>query len=122
MPVRDIWSLEPKRMHCELGSYWRTRGGVFFPAHDTGIGLLATKERKQVGIQVKESRYFAKKGVIVGIKQSVASSSRDSELHHFLTQLPVVEEHEVSGFDSKLLIMPSSELEKRLAIKGAEKR
>jgi hypothetical protein len=42
--------------------------------------------------------------------------------HIFLTQLAVVEEHEVSGFDSKLLTIPSSELEKRLAIKSAEKR
>ena len=129
MPVRNIWSLEPGECIVAEVLLERLRCEVFFPVHDVGVDLLAVKGAKHVGIQVKESRYFFRKrrsGHVLGhswhqVKRAKFLKGK-VDFYVFLTYVPVVGEHKISHFDNKFLIVPSSELEKRMAVKDAGKR
>jgi len=41
---------------------------------------------------------------------------RKADFYFFLTYLPVISEHKISHFENKFLIVPSAELEKRMAV------
>lgn len=123
MPVRNIWSLEPGECLAAEELLHKLQCEVFFPAHDTGIDLLAVKGAKHVGIQVKESRYFDRRGGHSWHQVKHAKFLRRIvDFYIFLTYLPVLGEHKVSRFDNKFLVVPSSELEKRFAVKDSGKR
>lgn len=132
LPVRNLWSLEPGECIVAEELLDRLKGvEVFFPVHDVGIDLLVVKEKKHVGIQVKESRYYGSrtwKSGHVGhswhqLKRIKFERSRGKvDFYIFLTYLPIQAEHKVSSFGYKFLVVPSSELEKRVAIKDAGKK
>lgn len=130
VPIRNIWSLEPgecivaeeimKRLKCE----------VYFPMRDVGLDLLVVKGDKHLGIQVKESRYYTNRRSKSGhvgyswheIKKAKFDKSRGKvNFYVFLTYLPVAEQHKISRFENKFLIIPSTELEKRMTIKDPGK-
>jgi hypothetical protein len=123
MPVRNIWSLEPGECIVAEELLEKLRCEVFFPVHDIGVDLLAVKGAKHVGIQLKESRYFFRRGGHSWHQVKRAKFLKGIvDFYVFLTYLPVLGEHKVSRFDNKFLIVPSSELEKRMAVKNAGKR
>lgn len=132
MPVRNIWSLHPGE--CITAEEIVKKTGlkeVFFPLHDVGIDLLVVKGRKNVGVQVKESRYYHgrrwRNGHVgsswhqINKKKFLRSKSKVN-FYIFLTYLPVFGEHKISSFQNKFLIVPTGELEKRIAIKDPGKR
>lgn len=130
MPVKNMWSLEigevivaeillKKLKDCE----------IYFPLHDVGIDLLIVKGSKHVGIQVKESRYYDKK-IIKGMsgiswhQLSKRKFGRDRErvnFYVFLTYVPVWKGR-LHTFERRYVIIPTTELEKRLNNKNAGKR
>ena len=131
MPVRNLWSLEPgecivaEEILDELKDV-----EVFFPVHDVGIDLLVVKGRKHVGVQVKESRYYIgrtwRSGHVGHSWQQLKRMKFERgkgrvDFYVFLTYLPIQAEHKISSFGYKFLIVPSSELEKRMAVKDAGK-
>lgn len=127
MPIRNIWSLEPGE--CFTAEKLAKVGEVFFPLHDVGVDLLVVEGKRHVGIQVKESRYYASrrwKSGHVGhswhqIRQSKLLKSK-VDFYVFLTYLPVYGEHKVSRFQNRFLIVPTTELRKRTEVKDAGKR
>lgn len=63
MPIRNIWSLEPAECIVAEELTNRLRGcQVFFPLHDVGVDLLVVKGEKHLSLQVKESRYYSRRG------------------------------------------------------------
>lgn len=123
MPVRNFWSLELGGCIVAEEIIKRLKYEVFFPVHDVGVDLLAAKADKHVGIQVKESRYYSSRRWRSGhvghswhqIKKA-KFLKRKADFYVFLTYLPAYEEHKISRFENKFLIVPSSELEKRMTI------
>lgn len=132
MPVRNLWSLEPGECIIAEEILDKLKDvEVFFPVHDVGVDLLVVRGKKHVGIQVKESRYYvgrAWKSGHVGhswqqLKRIKFDRSKGKvDFYVFLTYLPIQTEHKVSSFGYKFLIVPSSELEKRMTVKDAGKR
>lgn len=130
MPVRNLWSLEPGECIVAEEILERLKGcEVYFPIHDVGVDLLVVKSDKHVGIQVKESRYYArriwKSGHVGHSWHQIKKEKflkRKADFYVFLTYLPVVGEHKISRFENKFLIVPSAELEKRMTVKGAGKK
>jgi len=134
MPVRNVWSFEPGECivaEAILEKLGKSGCEVYFPVHDVGVDLLVVKEGKHVGIQVKESRYYVSRVWRSGHrghswhqikKEKFFKGKRKVDFHIFLTYLPIVDEHKVSRFESKFLVVPSSELEKRMGLKNAGKR
>jgi len=128
MSIRNIWSLQPGE--CFLAEELAKRGfEVYFPLHDIGIDLLVVKGGRHVGIQVKESRYYNSrrwKSGHVGhswhqIQMKKLLKSR-VDFYIFLTYLAVHGEHKVSRFQNRFLIVPRSDLEKRVVVKDAGKK
>jgi hypothetical protein len=104
---------------------------VFFPVHDVGVDLLVVRGGKHVGIQVKESRYYFsrtwKSGHVGHSWQQLKRIKFDRSkgkvgFYIFLTYLPIQGEHKVSSFGYRFLLVSSSELEKRMAVKDAGKK
>jgi hypothetical protein len=132
LPVRNLWSLEPGEcIVAEELLIKLTDVEVFFPVHDVGVDLLVVRGEKHVGIQVKESRYYigrAWKSGHVGhswhqLKRLKFERNKGKiDFYVFLTYLPILAEHKVSSFGYKFLIVPSSELERRMVVKDAGKK
>jgi hypothetical protein len=132
LPIRNLWSLEPGECIVaeEILNEFKDVE-VFFPVHDVGVDLLVVKGKKHVGIQVKESRYYIgrtwKSGHVGHSWQQIKKVKFDRsrgkvDFYVFLTYLPIQGEHKVSSFGYKFLILPSSDLEKRMSAKGPGKR
>jgi hypothetical protein len=132
MPIRNLWSLEPGECVAADELVKKLRQEVFFPLHDVGVDLLLVKGDKHVGIQVKESRYYHsrtwKKSGHLGHSwhriemEKFQRGKGKVQFYIFLTYVPLGGEHkEVSHFENKFLIVPSAELEKRMAIKSPGK-
>jgi hypothetical protein len=132
VPIRNLWSLEPGECIVAEEILDKLKDvEVYFPVHDVGIDLLIVKGKKHVGIQVKESRYYIgrawKSGHVGHSWQQIKKIKFDKskgrvDFYVFLTYLPIQAEHKVSSFGYKFLIVPSSELEKRMAVKDAGKK
>jgi hypothetical protein len=118
MPIRNMWSLEVGECIVAEELSKRVECHVFFPIHDVGIDLLAVKGKKHASIQVKESRHHARMGGHSWHQLYRAKFLKGVvDFCVFLTYLPIIGEHKVSRLDQKFLIVPSSELGRRLAIK-----
>jgi hypothetical protein len=132
LPIRNLWSLEPGECIVAEEIIEKLKNAeVFFPARDVGIDLLVVRGKKHVGIQVKESRCYPERTWRSGhvghswqqLKRIKFEGSRDEvDFYVFLTYLPIQGEHKVSSFGYKFLIVPSSELEKRMTIKAAGRK
>lgn len=132
MPVRNLWSLEPGE--CIVAEEILNKledAEVFFPVHDVGVDLLVVRGEKHVGIQVKESRYYIghtwKSGHVGHSWQQLKKIKFDrskGKVHFyvFLTYLPIQGEHKVSSFGYRFLVVPSSELERRMTVKDPGKK
>ena len=133
MPIKNLWSLEPGE--CLVAEELTKRlkdCRVYFPLHDKGIDLLLTKGKKHVGIQVKESRYYtwANKDASDPINGSSwhqihqRKLQRDLEsvdFYVFVTYVPKYGKHKFGSFENKFLIVPTKELEKKVAVKNPGK-
>ena len=130
MPIRNFWSLECGEVITAEALTKNVKDcEIYFPLHDTGIDLLAVKDKKHVSIQVKESRYFVK-----NYKGSTGSSShqihkkkflRDRnrvDFYVFLTYIPQFGKHKMSSFENKFVIVSTGELAPRIENKKSGKR
>lgn len=132
LPVRNLWSLEPGECIVAEEILNKIKDvEVFFPLRDVGVDLLVVKGKKHIGIQVEESRYYSsitwKSGHVGHSLQQLKKVKFDRskgkvDFYVFLTYLPIQGEHKVSSFGYKFLIVPSSEVEKRMTVKDAGKR
>lgn len=131
MPVRNVWSLEPGECIVAEELIKRLKCDVYFPIRDVGIDLLVVKGAKHIGIQVKESRYYIsrkwKSGHIGHSWHQIKKKKfiRDKgkvDFYIFLTYYPVIGKYRISHFENKFLIVPYSELEKRVTIKDPGRR
>lgn len=104
---------------------------VYFPVHDVDVDLLVVKGEKHVGIQVMESMYHIGKALKSGhsghslqqLEKTRFEKNRGKvDFFVFLTYLPVQVKRKVSSFGYKFLVVPSSELEKRIVVKDAGKK
>lgn len=131
MPIRNLWSLECGEVITAEALLKNIKDcEVYFPLHDVGIDLLIVKGKKQVSIQVKESRYFAtrrRKGTIGHSwhslhKKKFLRDRKKVDFYVFLTYLPQFGEHRMLKFENRFVIVPTSELAKRIKNKKAGKR
>lgn len=131
MPIRNIWSLQPGECITAEEIMKQTKCEVFFPLKDVGVDLLVVKGKGHVGIQVKESRYYRSRTWSSGHighswhqvrKERFLKTKEKIDFYVFLTYLPLLGEHKVSSFQQKFLIVPTSELEKRMAVKDPGKK
>jgi len=131
MPIRNLWSLECGEVITAEALLKNAKGcEIYFPLHDVGIDLLVVKGKKHVSIQVKESRYFATrrwKGTIGHSfhslhKKKFLRDKKKLDFYIFLTYLPRFGEHRMQSFENKFIIVPTSELVKRIKNKKAGKR
>lgn len=132
MPIRNLWSLEPGECIIAEELLEKLKNvEVFFPVRDIGVDFLVVRGRKHIGIQVKESRYYIgrtwKSGHVGHSWQQLKKIKFDRskgkvDFYVFLTYLPISDEHKIGSFEYKFLVVPSSELEKRVALKDAGKR
>jgi len=131
MPIRNMWSLEPGE--CIVAEELLKNNGyeVYFPVHDVGVDLLVVKGSRHVGIQVKESRYYISRTWNSGHtghswhqikKEKFLKGAGKVDFYVFLTYLPLPGEHKISLFKNKFLVVPSTEIEKRMALKDPGKR
>jgi len=131
MPIRNLWSLECGEVITAEAFLKNVKGSeVYFPLHDVGIDLLVVKSKKHVSIQVKESRYYTKrvwKGTLGhswhGLhKKKFLRDRKKVDFYVFLTYLPRFGEHRMLKFENKFIVIPTSELSKRIKNKNAGKR
>lgn len=131
MPIRNLWSLESGEVVTAEAILENVKDSeVYFPLHDIGVDLLIVKGKKHVSVQVKESRYYTTrdwKGTRGHSWHSLHKKKflRDKEkvdFYIFLTYLPRFGEHRLSTFEQKFIIVPTSELEKRIMVKNAGNR
>lgn len=131
MPIRNLWSLECGEVITAEALLKNVKGcQIYFPLHDVGIDLLVVKGKKPVSIQVKESRYFAIrrwKGTVGHSfhslhKKKLLRDKKKVDFYIFLTYLPRFGEHRMQSFENKFIIVPTSELVKRIKDKKAGKR
>jgi len=130
MPVRNLWSLEPGECIVAEEILEKLKDvAVLFPVHDIGVDLLVVKRNRHVGIQVKESRYYEghkwKSGNVGHSWHQIKKAKFLKgivDFYVFLTYKLVVGEYKISRFENKFLIVPSSELGKRMAVKDAGKK
>jgi len=92
--------------------------------------LLVVKGKKHVSIQVKESRYYVRR-VWKGSRGHSCHSLHEKkflrdrkkvDFYVFLTYLPRFGEHRMEMFENEFVIIPTSELSKRIKDKKAGKR
>jgi hypothetical protein len=131
MPIRNLWSLECGEVITAETLLKNIKDcEVYFPLHDVGIDLLVVKGEKHVSIQVKESRYFATrrlKGTIGHSwhhlhKKKFLRNRKKVDFYVFLTYLPQFGEHRMLKFENRFVIVPTSELAKRIKNKKAGKK
>jgi len=130
MPIRNLWSLESGEVVTAENMLENIEDAeVYFPLHDIGIDLLVVKGKKHVSVQVKESRYYTARE-LKGTrghswhnldKRKFLRDKERVDFYVFLTYLPNGE-HRFSTFENKFLIVPASELEKRLESKETGKK
>lgn len=130
MPIRNVWSLHPGECIVAETVMERLRNcEVYFPLHDVGVDLLVARGRRNVGLQVKESRYFTRlwKGTrghswhhVDGKK--FLRDRRRVDFYVFLTYLPRLGEYRISSFEYKFVIVPPKVLEERMKAKNPGKR
>jgi len=119
-----MWSLEPGECIVAEEIMERLQSEIFFPVRDIGIDLLVVKGGKHAGIQVKESRYYEHESVSWHQikREKFVRDKGKVDFYVFLTYLPVYGEYKVSRFEKKFLVVPYSELERRMAVKDAGKK
>lgn len=127
MPIRNIWSLETGEAVTAEALLKNVGGcGVYFPVRDVGVDLLAARGRRHVGIQVKESRYYAGRKGAAGHSwhQLSAKSLRrgGADFYVFLTYLPRLGARRVRTFENRFVIVPARELEGLVGGKSAGKK
>jgi len=131
MSIRNFWSLETGEVITAEALLRNVEGiEVYFPLHDVDVDLLVVRGSKHVGIQVKESRYYMEQEWKGSLGHSWHHLSRKSFLRErnrvdfyiFLTYLPRYGEHRLRTFETKFVIVPTDELEKRVERKPAGKR
>jgi len=131
MPIRNIWSLECGEVITAEAMLGNVKGAeVYFPLHDIGIDLLVVMGKNHISIQVKESRYFTER-VLKGTlghswhqlhKKKFIRDKGKVDFYIFLTYLPRFGEHRFNAFENKFLIIPTSELDKRIKTKDSGKK
>jgi hypothetical protein len=131
MPIRNLWSLECGEVLTAEAIIENVKGSeVYFPLHDIGTDLLVVKGKNHVSIQVKESRYFTKR-VLKGTlghswhqlsKKKFLRDKGKVDFYIFLTYLLKVGEHRFNAFENKFIIIPTSELDKRIKTKNCGKK
>lgn len=125
MSLRNLWSLQPGEVIvAEMLDKKVKRCQIYFPMRDIGIDLLAARNNKHVGIQVKESRYHIKGGARDRSwhqvkKKRLAETKKGVDFYIFLTYLPRLGEHKYDSFEYKFVIVPTDALAKRLTTKNA---
>lgn len=127
MPIRNLWSLETGEVVTAEAILINVKGAeVFFPLRDVGTDLLVVEGKNHVSVQVKESRYFTSR-VLKGTRghswHQINRKKLDREkvdFYVFLTYYQTGGEHSPSPFEYKFVIVPTSDLEKR--IREAEKK
>ncbi len=127
MPIRNIWSLETGEAVTAEALLKNVEGcGVYFPVRDVGVDLLAVRGSRHVGIQVKESRYYAGRKGAAGHSwhQLSAKSLRraGADFYVFLTYLPRFGERRLRTFENRFVIVPARELEGLVGGKSAGKK
>jgi len=131
MPIRNLWSLECGEVITAETLLKNIKDcEVYFPLHDVGIDLLVVKGKKHVSIQVKESRYYTRrvwKGTLGHSwhslhKKKFLRDKKKVDFYVFLTYLPKFGEHRMRKFENKFIIIPTSELSKRIKNKKAGTR
>ncbi|MEM2704524.1 MAG: hypothetical protein QXR45_15355 [Candidatus Bathyarchaeia archaeon] len=135
MPVRNLWSLEPGECLVAERIFEELEGcEVYFPLRDVGVDLLIVKGSGHVGVQVKESRYYYTvrwrsvdpRGHVGHSWHRVSREKFQKSLDRvgfyiFVTYVHRLEESRektrTSFFETKFLVVPTRELEKRMEIK-----
>ena len=129
MPIKNLWSLEPGE--CIVAEEFSKRlkdCQVYFPLHDKGIDLLLSKNKKDlggkknVGIQVKESRYYTENSWHQIHQRKFERDLESVDFYVFVTYVPKYGIHKFNSFEKKFLIVPTKELEKRIVIKNPGKK
>jgi len=100
---------------------------VCFPLHDLGVDLLVVRGSRHVGVWVEQSRYYVDREWKGSIGHSWHHLSRKSSLREkktvdfyvFLIYLPRYGQHRLRTFETKFVVVPTDELEKRIERKLA---
>lgn len=131
MSIRNPRTLEPgKRIIAEELLDKLKGADVYFPLHNVDVDLLVVKGQKHLGVQVMESRYYVGKVLKSGhsghslqhLKKIRFQRNKGKvDFYIFLTYLPIQVKRKAKSFGYRFLIVPSSELEKRMAVKNAGK-
>lgn len=101
---------------------------VYFPVRDVGVDLLAVRGSKHAGIQVKESRYYARKSGAKGhswhqlSSKSLRRAKEGADFYIFLTYLPSYAGGRMRAFENRFVIVPANELEGMVESKSAGKK
>ena len=127
MPIRNIWSLETGEAVTAEALLKNVEGcEVYFPVRDVGVDLLVVRGSRHVGIQVKESRYYAGRKGTAGHSwhQLSAKSLRRAraDFYVFLTYLPRFGERRLRTFENRFVIVPARELEGLVGGKSAGRK
>jgi hypothetical protein len=132
MRIRRVWKLEPcERIVAEEISNRFKNAGVFFPVQEGFVDLLVVKGQKHIGIRVEESRYYKSRTWPSGhighschrLKRArIERSTGKVDFYVFLTYLRIQTRSKEGPFGYRFLVVPSRELEKRIAIKDPDKK
>jgi len=123
MPIRNLWSLQPGECLVANEVITTLDVEVFFPIKDVGIDLLVVRNKKHIGIQVKESRYYGSGNKAHSWHQLSLKKHKNAfgsvDFYIFLTYLPYFGEHKISEFKYVYLIVPYDEIDKRIILKDS---
>lgn len=123
MPIRNLWSLECGEIVTAEALLRNVKGSdVYFPVRDVGIDLLVVNGKKHVSIQVKESRYYPQRISWHVIFRKKFRDKKRVDFYVFLTYVPKYGNNRISMFENKFIIVPTSELDKRVNGKKVDKR
>jgi hypothetical protein len=128
MPLRNLWALEPDEIYAaEEAKNHLKDSDIYFPAHDSGTDFIIVKGKKHVAVQVKGSRYYTSnaKGSIPRnrwhtwhqIKAKKIGGENGVDFYVFVAYVPKMGEHKVSSFDTKFVVVPAGEIERRVRLK-----
>jgi hypothetical protein len=130
MPFRNLWSLNSGEVLAAEAALKNIPGiDVYFPVRDVGVDLLVVRGKRHCAIQVKESRHYQEKKwqgswhqvSDANVNPPPGSKKKAPDFFVFVTYEPDCSGGKRPGFKPRYIIVPISELRRRLGSKRASK-